>query len=360
MAFSIKDINFNGPTGTTIGPLSSLYANKYSKNLFQYPRDLGSSYRGHSVRFDFVEVEGVGVDVQKAIDEVKNAYSKIANDPNLIAVGKTAAAALGTGATVYALTGSTTVAGIAGAAVGAAASDYNNVDAKSFLGIIQNVGGTLGSIGGTNNVLTNETTGIQISPAKTTTGDSVELYMPETLEFSYESNYSDLSILEAVGSTRITDKLGQAITSTVEDPLAKLALNRAGYVFNPQQQLLFNGIDFRTYQMTFTFTPYSQDESNAVQNIIKTFRKYAAPTVVTEAGGFFFIPPGMVDIKFLMNGAENKKLHKLKRCVLESVSVNYAPNGWTAMEDGAPSQSTMTLSFKEMQLVDRKDILKGY
>lgn len=353
MAFSIKDINFNGPTGTTIGPLSSLYSNKYSKNLFQYPRDLGSSYRGHSVRFDFVEVEGVGV--QEAIDKVKEAASKIADDPNVVEVGKSVAASVGVGAVVYGITGSTTAATLAGGAVA-----YNTLDTNKVLGAAQTIGSSIGSIGGTNNVLTNETTGIQISPAKTTTGDSVELYMPETLEFSYESNYSDLSIAEAAGSSKITGSMGQAITSIVEDPLAKLALNRAGYVFNPQQQLLFNGIDFRTYQMTFTFTPYSQDEANAVQNIIKTFRKYAAPTVVTEAGGFFFTPPGMVDIKFLMNGAENKKLHKLKRCVLESVSVNYAPNGWTAMEDGAPAQSTMTLSFKEMQLVDRKDILKGY
>jgi hypothetical protein len=40
---------------------------------------------------------------------------------------------------------------------------------------------------------------------------------------------------------------------------AKLLLRGQGYAFNPQQQILFEGIDFRTYTMSFTFTPYSQE-----------------------------------------------------------------------------------------------------
>lgn len=359
MAFTISNINFNGPTSAPIGPLSSLYTNKYTKNLFQYPRDLGSSYKGHSVRFDFVEVESVGV--EQAFKSIEESLDKISKDENVLSIAKVAATSAGVGAIVGTIAGAK--AGAVAGSITAGVMAYKNLDGQKVLGAVETVAGAIGGVSSTNllsDATSGSTTGIQISPSKTRTGDSVELYMPETLEFSYESSYSDLSVAEAVGQSRITGSLGQAITSIVEDPLAKLALNRAGYVFNPQQQLLFNGIDFRTYQMTFTFTPYSQSEADSVQNIIKTFRKYAAPTVVTESGGFFFTPPGMVDIRFLMNGAENTKLHKLKRCVLESVSVNYAPNGWTAMEDGAPAQSTMTLSFKEMQLVDRKDILKGY
>jgi hypothetical protein len=97
-----------------------------------------------------------------------------------------------------------------------------------------------------------------------------------------------------------------------------------------------------------------------VSDIIKTFRKYAAPTVITSSAGFFFNPPGMVEVTFRNGGSINSSIHKLKRSVLESVTVNYAPNGWAAMEDGAPMQTTMTLSFKETQLVDSKDISNGY
>jgi hypothetical protein len=248
-------------------------------------------------------------------------------------------------------------AGLAGGLTGSGAA-AGVAAAAAFLGTgggaqIANTALFQGAISGT-------TTGIEITPPTDRTGDSIMLYMPETLQFSYEPNYSELSIADAVGSSAITGKLGSAITSITEDSMVKLALNKAGYVFNPQQQLLFNGINFRTYQMTFTFTPYSEAEAASVASIIQTFRRYAAPTVVTDAAGFFFIPPGMVEVTYYFNGQVNDNLHRLKRSVIESVQVDYAPNGWASLKDGFPAQTTLTLGFKEMSLVDSKDIENGF
>jgi len=38
--------------------------------------------------------------------------------------------------------------------------------------------------------------------------------------------------------------------------------------------------------------------------------------------------------------------------------VDYAPNGWSAMVDGMPAQTILTLSFREIDLVDRTSIEK--
>ena len=187
--------------------------------------------------------------------------------------------------------------------------------------------------------------------------------MPDTVDFNYAPQYSNLSLADAAGSIPLVGKIAKAITSGeygLGNSAVKLGLNAAGYVFNPQQQLLFEGIDFRTYNMSFTFTPSSPQESENVKNIIQTFRKYAAPTVVTGAAGFFFNPPGMVDVSFLYNGTKNPNLNYIKRSVIENIDVNYAPNGWAAHEDGAPVQTTITIQFKEMFLVDRKAIEQGY
>ena len=55
--------------------------------------------------------------------------------------------------------------------------------------------------------------------------------------------------------------------------------------------------------------------------------------------------------------AKNAKIFTIGDCVLENVSVNYAPLGtWASYEDGYPIQTTMTLSFKEIELIDRKSI----
>jgi hypothetical protein len=320
-------------TASTIGPLKELYKNRFTCDHLSYPRDLGTSHKGHVVSFNFFDVAPMGV------EEIKSTLGNFASE-NAWSLG-----AAGAGAAAGAWIGGTGSAATTGAIVGFMA--FGGTTAIANSAPVQSA-------------LSGETTGIEISPPISSLKSTVKLYMPDSLEFSQQSDYSNLSIAEAVGSSNLTGAIGRAVTSITNDDLVKLALNKAGYVFNPQQQLLFNGIDFRTYEMSFTFTPYSKAESEQVKNIIQTFRRYAAPTVVTGAAGFFFNPPGVVEVKYLFNGVENLNLHKLKRSVIESVNVNYAPNGWAAMRDGMPSQITMTVAFKEMQLVDRKDIERGY
>ena len=60
------------------------------------------------------------------------------------------------------------------------------------------------------------------------------------------------------------------------------------------------------------------------------------------------------------NGAENENIPKLKRSVVTNVEVNYAPNGWTTHDDGAPVQTTLTINFKEIVLVDSDKVKQGY
>jgi hypothetical protein len=146
----------------------------------------------------------------------------------------------------------------------------------------------------------------------------------------------------------------------MDNPAAKLALNKMGYAFNPQSQVLFQGIDFRTFEMSFTFSPKSAREAQQVQKIIKLFRSYAAPTIVTGAAGFFYTPPGVFNLSFRKDGAVNPNINKITDCVLENVTVNYAPNGWSSYKDGQPVQTTMDLTFKETVLVDRTKIEQGY
>jgi len=45
---------------------------------------------------------------------------------------------------------------------------------------------------------------------------------------------------------------------------------------------------------------------------------------------------------------------------LENIDVNYAPNGFAAHTDGAPVQTTLNLQFKELEIVDRGRLQKGF
>ena len=61
------------------------------------------------------------------------------------------------------------------------------------------------------------------------------------------------------------------------------------------------------------------------------------------------------NIDLLYSGSTNPYLHRIGECVLESIAVDYAPNGWAAFEGGAPVQTRMTLQFKETTYLTKDD-----
>ena len=178
-----------------------------------------------------------------------------------------------------------------------------------------------------------------------------------------------------------------------------LLLKAAGKAINPQLQLIYQGLGFRTFTLEFVFTPKTAAEAAAIKGIINTFVYASHPTIPDTGGGMYFIPPSIFNINFKMaksgvfsgltntlqglgndlvsglnlgnasgnalglnSSTDNDRLFKVGDCVLENVSVDYAPNGWAAYGDGAPVQTRMTLSFKEITINDRRRMagqLKG-
>jgi hypothetical protein len=315
------------PGITSNGPLGLLYSNPFRSDNLHYPRDLNSLTKGHSVQFKVYEVEPIG-------------YEKL----------KSYLPSLST------------------------AEQAKNFDLKAF---------TSGFIGRTaENIQTLvehesasfETNGLNFQPQREKIVGHISLYMPDTVDFQYNVSYDDsISAVGAIGSVAgaVLDKIvpgsnmgkfGQAVTSAVEagGTLAKLGLQKAGYAVNPQLQVLFQGIGFREFSMNFTFTPYSKDEAKMVEKIIKMFRKNAAPRIVTAAAGMFFVPPSSFGIEFMFNGKINPHLNKIQNSVITGIDVNYAPQGWSAHDDGAPVQTTLSITFKELTLTDSAQIENGY
>jgi len=305
------------------GPAADLYKSKYtvsSNYSLSYPKDLESSKRAHAVYFDIYETSPVSFNE---------------------ALGKIGANS----------TASVTVEDESG---GHTVTKPNEITTESLADA---------SKGNIKTLIKDLTSATQKNIAPRTKDNAVgtiALYMPETLNFNYDANYNSLSLAEAAGSLPLGGFGAKAITSFMENSAVRLAMSAAGYVFNPQQQVLFEGIDFRTYEMSFTFTPSSVEETRNVNAIIKSFRYHAAPQI-GGVGGFFFIPPSVFNVSFRYNGKVNPNINLLKRSVLKNVSVNYAPNGWAAFEgDGAPIQTVMTLQFQEIVLVDKNEIRQGF
>jgi len=312
------------------GPLSDLFKPRYNYRDIQYPADLngnptngGSPTKGHAIRFDMYNVHTV------SLNETKKYLTKTYNYATNQGIADAKAAAAGMGQQIKEF-----------------------VAEKDIVGVInKNV----------TKALTSEKTTLRdFLRTKKELQTTVSLYMPDTLNFSYGAEYGEVSVMGAAQSVPGLKTVATGIQSITENQLTKLALNKLGYAFNPQSQSLFQGIHFRTFNMSFTFTPRSAQEAARVKEIITLFRTYAAPTIQWQAAGFFYTPPGIFNLTFLKDGKENPNINKLQDSVLTTVDVNYAPVGWSAHKDGQPVQTTMDLSFQEIVLVDRALIKQGY
>ena len=75
--------------------------------------------------------------------------------------------------------------------------------------------------------------------------------------------------------------------------------------------------------------------------------------------------PSTFDIHYMYQhskeyAAENNFYSKIARCVLESVTVENTPEGVKSFASGAPTAQTMTLKFKETELLTKGKINAGY
>ena len=141
---------------------------------------------------------------------------------------------------------------------------------------------------------------------------------------------------------------------------------------NPYMEMMFSGIDFRSFRFDFVLRPRSTPELDEVCLILKAFREYSRPSWNPAFGGQAFMDyPLEFKIEFLtldegedafsVNDATsfvtNEYLPKLKTCVLSNVETNYTPQSiWAAHKDGAPVAVTLGLSFQETELVMAEDV----
>jgi len=342
---SIGGINI--PGGIFDGPLSDL-DKKDGTFFYKYPRDLESATRAHSVDFTFQEIKEV------KLQTIVNVFQEQIDN---LTSGASGDAALALGAdTLDSITGAYTTV-VDEAKKGSGVIDIIGNAAKAAFGMAPSVLKTGSSLieKGSQFLREPETTNI----------GHISLYMPEAFNLATSIQYdSTTSIATSMGAIPLLGRLVKGVTNVAEgagNEAFKVALNRAGFVFNPQRQVLFQGIEFRQFNMSFTFTPYSQDEAEQVKQIIQKFRMYASPKRNPELiGNMFWVPPAIFDIDFRMNGAHNKHLPKLQKCIINNIDVNYAPNGWTTHTDGAPIQTIMTLDLQEIYLVGRDQISDGY
>lgn len=128
----------------------------------------------------------------------------------------------------------------------------------------------------------------------------------------------------------------------------------SGVTPNPFQTILFKNPNFKKHQFSWSFIPKEQQESEKLRKIVETFQYHMLPGI-SKTASIFFTYPGIVRI-FL--NPTSKYLYKFKPCVVESFSVNYAPNGPAFYRKTvAPAALNVSITFQEVELWTKNDFL---
>jgi len=154
------------------------------------------------------------------------------------------------------------------------------------------------------------------------------------------------------------------IKSLMEDPALKTAIvahfagqaagapglftRATGQVLNPNMELLFKGPNMRTFNFAFKFRPRFEDESVAVKEIIRIFKRNMA--VQRSSAESFLLTPNIFSIKYIHNNGEDHPfMNKIKPCMLSGFNVNYTPdNNYMTYQDGGMTGYDVTMTFQEI------------
>lgn len=233
--------------------------------------------------------------------------------------------------------------------------------------------------------------------------EAISLYIPDSMNFSSSYDWQDASITEAGGKALKYGQLaGGGYTAATSgdlggknmealqhigggaladlmfgaggagNGLGDIGLGIAGLAVNPQIFVLFRGVDMRTFQFDFIFTPKSEREAFNVRQIIKAFRFHAAPEVDPYTGRYF-IAPSIFNIEYMYApppkggasgvtniGKKNQNIFQMMTLVLQKLSVDYAPFGWSTYNDGMPIQTHLSMVFKETEILTKTKVNMGY
>lgn len=212
--------------------------------------------------------------------------------------------------------------------------------------------------------------------------DVIALHLEEKPSVKYSATYAnkDLGTLAGVigqtGSNDLSGALSKAtemsgeVAAAAVMGLAKLpsmfggtdvkAVLSAGTktAMNPFREVLFEAIDFRTFNFKYRLMPKNERESKEIYNIIRLFKFHMHPEL--SKNRLFFIYPAEFQITYFFRNRENKYFHRFAPCVLTDMQVDYGGEQFSSFKDGAPGEVNLTLTFRETEILTKEKIIQGY
>ena len=209
--------------------------------------------------------------------------------------------------------------------------------------------------------------------------DTITLYTPNNLTTRYSMSWDAEDMILASAAADVanavagksssqstgTDKMKSVISAGAGIAMSKFPGGGAasvvtGLAANPKKEQLFKNVDFRTFNFEYQFAPRNAKESAEVKKIIDLFKLHMHPEY-KDTAGFLFLYPSEFEIVYYQGDSENMNLPRHTSSVLIDMSINYTPQGmYNTFNDGASTLITVNLTFKELAILTKAEILDGF
>lgn len=158
---------------------------------------------------------------------------------------------------------------------------------------------------------------------------------------------------EAFKKTFLAQIAAQAANIPLGGSLTRDAVfaRQNGEILNQNVELLFNGVNLRSFKFSFKLTPRGPKEAKQIKLIINTLKRNMAPKL-RENQPVFLETPNIFELTYKQGPKKHPFLHTFKQCALTDMSVNYTGEGVYATyagEEGSPVSMVLELGFKELE-----------
>ena len=137
---------------------------------------------------------------------------------------------------------------------------------------------------------------------------------------------------------------------------SQLVSRATGQVFNPNLELLFEGVNIRSFPFSFEFFPRNLKEADQVKRIIRSLKMSMSARKNGTTGEIFISAPDVFQLTYMKGRKPHPFLNTFLPMALTSVNVVYTgSNTYSTFHDGTPTHMRMDLTFKELNPVYFED-----
>ena len=209
------------------------------------------------------------------------------------------------------------------------------------------------------------------------TTNVISLYMPPEINATYTMDYNREDIggitrtldqgFDSIDASQVKGNLQKALGGSIDmaaPGFAAYLQARTGEAVNNRLEMVFGGVKPREFTYNFKFTPSNAQEADTIQNIIYLFKYHMHPTVVGPAASAVMRVLSSFNIHYMYRTDENRYLNTIAESVLVNLDVKYGEGDTFKTYRGDPSKGapprniTMTLTFNEMDVHDKKTIFE--